>query len=1327
MDAPGHDPERLTAGEGDWLRRVRAFDWSSTPLGPLAAWPHSLRTALQVHETEIDHLRRLQALSTRLVRADEDEAALLQDVVAAAVAVTNADRGELRLMRDDGMTLGLIASHGFEGNFDAFLGTVGTASVANEAARTARRVLVEDVSQATPIDGDTRAALLRSDIRAVQASPLLARDGHVLGAITTYHGAGLPGERDLLLLDLLSRQAADWIERSRAADRLEHSERQLRSVMHQTVAGVMVTDIDGRMTYVNPCLCRMLGYREDQLLGKHVTDITDPQCIEESLEALRQLEDGTPSLTIEKQYLRADGNPLWASASTSALRGPDGVYEGAVAVIIDIGKHKALESTLREQADHLQLVLNTGKLGTWYVDLRTMAPTASDQCKANFGLAPDEPLDLQRAFDELIHPDDRNRMRRAIVHTVASHDEYDAEHRVVWPNGEVHWIVSRGRAIYDADGHAIGLTGVNFDDTGRRAAMERLRENELQLRRTVEDAPLALIIHADDGEVLQLSRSWTEQTGYSLEDAPVLQDWLRRAYGIREGSFRDAMDRLFGVDHAMLQTDIDIVTRDGQPRAWSLNASSPGALKDGRRYVVAMAMDLTERKRAEALMRRSAARAAFRVSLSDALRPLADPNEIQRAAADTLCEYLRADRVVYAEVLDDHETVRVLSEHCGNDMPSLVGEHRLSSFGEDLGARLRSGRTVVLDDVHASSTLGAAFRESYDRQHVRAHVSVPLVKAGRLEAVLSVHQATPRLWAGDEIALIEETAERTWAAIERARAEVAVRESEARLEAELGDATLLQSISAELVHEETEETLYDKIVAAAMAIMHSQFAVLQRLHPERGNGELELLAARGFTPQNQAAWTWIDAGPTSQSCGAQSLRSGARTIVTDVEQTPAMDGSADADRYRRTGISAAQSTPLYARDGQIVGMLSTHWTRPHVPAERDLRLLDILARQAADLIERRQTLEDLRAADRRKDEFLATLAHELRNPLAPLRNCLHILRAREGDDAQLHKLHGMMERQVSHMVRLVDDLMEVSRITRGEIELRKQRVMMRDVLDAAIETSRPLLEQANHHFHLDVTTEPLPLDADPVRLAQVFTNLLNNAAKYTPSGGNITLHAGRAGPWAEIRVEDDGIGLAQDMLTQVFDMFTQSEHGRAHSQGGLGIGLTLVRSLVEQHGGTVEARSAGIGRGSEFVVRLPLVGVRQVGADSMDWPIVRDPQAMSIVVADDNHESADSMALFLQMQGHDVRTVYDGRACVEAVAERKPDVVLLDLGMPLLDGYETCQQIRAMPGGDRIAVLATTGWGTDADRLRSQQSGFDAHLVKPVDPEMLLARLDALH
>jgi PAS domain S-box-containing protein len=1327
MDANGQDSHRPAAAEGDWLWRVRAFDWSSTPLGPLSAWPQALRTALQVHETEIDHLRRLQDLSTRLVRDDEVEDSLLQDVVAAAIAITAATGGELRLVRDDG-TFDVIASQGFETDFLSFLGPIGATGVAVEAHRTARRILVESAPHSPLLDDDARDALARAGIHALQASPLRARDGRVLGVLTTYHLDAPPGERDLLLLDLLARQAADWIERAHAAGRLELSERRLQTILNQTVAGVMVIDADARLSYLNPWWCRTLGYREEELVGRPLLAIVDPECHDVALQGLRDLEDGAPSLTMEKRYVCKAGGTLWGSASVNALRGPDGKFEGCVAVVVDIGEHKRLETSLRDQADRMQLALSTGRLGTWHLDLDTMTVVASDQCKANFGLRPDETLDFKRAIEELIHPEDRDALRDEILHTTRSRSDYDAEYRVVWPDGSVHWIVSRGRATFDAQGRPTSITGVNFDDTERRQATERLRENEAQLRRTIEDAPLALALHADDGQILQLSRSWIEMTGYTTEDAPILQGWLRRAYDVRDGDFTGAMDRLFDADHAMLQTDIEIVTRGGQPRTWSLNASSPGRLRDGRRYIVAMALDITERKRAEALLRLSAARAAYRVLLSDALRPLSDPAAVQRAAATTLCDYLLADRTLYAEILDDGDTVRVHYDHCRGGQPSVAGDHRMSEFGEDLGHRLRAGHTVVVDDVHVASTLGVEEIEKYAALQVRAHVSVPLVKDGRLAAIFSVHQSRPRLWTGDEIALIEETAERTWAAIERARAEEAVRASETRLEEELADATLLQSISAELVHEENEQSLHERIVSAAMAILHSDFAVLQRLHPDQGDGgELQLLAAQGFPPTATREWHWIDAGPRSQSCSAAAIRRGARNVVPDVEHEPAMIGSPDLDRYRRTGIRAVQSTPLFARDGRVVGMLSTHWREPHAPDERDLRLLDILARQAADLIERRRALEDLRQTDRRKDEFLATLAHELRNPLAPLRNCLHILRAHEGDDAQLRKLHGMMDRQVSHMVRLVDDLMEVSRITRGDIELRRQRVTLREVLESAIETSRPLLDQAGHHFHVDFTAEPLPLDADPMRLAQVFTNLLNNAAKYTPAGGNITLHAARAGEMAEVVVRDDGIGLAPEMLTQVFEMFAQSEHGRAHSQGGLGIGLTLVRSLVEQHGGTVEARSAGLGKGSEFVVRLPLMASRSQEASSAAWPVVRDPEAMSIVVADDNHESADSMALFLQMRGHEVRTVYDGRACLQAVQERRPDVVLLDLGMPVLDGYETCQQIRALPGGDQIAVLATTGWGADSDRQRSAQCGFDAHLVKPVDPALLLARLDALH
>ena len=342
------------------------------------------------------------------------------------------------------------------------------------------------------------------------------------------------------------------------------------------------------------------------------------------MEALRRLEGGMPSLTLEKRYRRKDGTTLWGSSSVSALRGPDGRYEGSVAVVIDIGEHKRLEQSLRDQADRLELALQTGRLGTWHLDLTTLETQASDQCKANFGLQPHEALNFHRAFEELIHPEDRDAMRAALTQTITAHGDYDADFRVVWPDGSVHWIVSRGRAVYDADGRAVAMTGVNFDDTERRGAMDRLRENEAQLRRTVEDAPLALCLHADDGEILNLSRHWTELTGYTKKTRRSCRSGCAARTASATATFHEAIERIFGGDHAMVQTDIEILTRNGVPRTWSLAASSPGLLKDGRRYVVAMALDITERKRAEALMRRSAARAAFRVSLSDLLRPLSD-------------------------------------------------------------------------------------------------------------------------------------------------------------------------------------------------------------------------------------------------------------------------------------------------------------------------------------------------------------------------------------------------------------------------------------------------------------------------------------------------------------------------------------------------------------------------------------------------------------------------------------------------------------------------------------------------------------------------------
>ncbi|HTO07215.1 MAG TPA: ATP-binding protein [Myxococcota bacterium] len=376
-----------------------------------------------------------------------------------------------------------------------------------------------------------------------------------------------------------------------------------------------------------------------------------------------------------------------------------------------------------------------------------------------------------------------------------------------------------------------------------------------------------------------------------------------------------------------------------------------------------------------------------------------------------------------------------------------------------------------------------------------------------------------------------------------------------------------------------------------------------------------------------------------------------------------------------------------------------------------------------DVDKEKQVEHVLREVDRRKDEFLAMLAHELRNPLAPIRNSLHVLRL-AGDGPQSERVHEMLDRQVTHLIRLVDDLLEVARITSGKIELRRERVALHEIVRSALETSRPAIERAHHRLELDLPSEPIALDADAVRLSQVLANLLNNAAKYTEEGGAIWLRAERQGRSVAISVRDTGVGIPPAMQPRVFDLFTQVDRTLGRAQGGLGIGLALVKRLVEMHGGSVSVESTGWGSGSEFTVRLPLASSESLperaAEDSSDSPGFAARRRFLVV--DDNRDAADSLALLLRLQGIDAEVAYDGESALEAVRARRPEVVLLDLGMPGMDGFEIASRVRREPELADTVLIALTGWGQPEHRQKTREAGFDGHLVKPVE----LAELQSL-
>jgi PAS domain S-box-containing protein len=375
------------------------------------------------------------------------------------------------------------------------------------------------------------------------------------------------------------------------------------------------------------------------------------------------------------------------------------------------------------------------------------------------------------------------------------------------------------------------------------------------------------------------------------------------------------------------------------------------------------------------------------------------------------------------------------------------------------------------------------------------------------------------------------------------------------------------------------------------------------------------------------------------------------------------------------------------------------------------RLEDNLRRLAADLSE----------AGRRKDEFLAVLAHELRNPLAPLSNAVQVLRRSGSDGEALQSASDMLERQVRQMTRLVDDLLDMSRITQGKIELRRERVALGPIVEQAVEAARGLYRAPDHELIVRVPAEPVHVHADPTRLAQVVGNLLNNGAKFTNPGGHVWLTVEKDAGSAVIRVRDDGIGIAPDQLPRLFQMFIQVDTTLERSRDGLGIGLALVKTLVEMHDGTVEAHSAGLGRGSEFVVRLPLLEAEPAPPPAAISARPAPPvPPRRILIVDDNEDGAESLAILLRLDGHETFTAHDGVEAVEAAGRLRPDVVLLDIGLPELNGYEACRRIREQPWAKDVMLVAVTGWGQDVDRQRSREAGFDAHTVKPVDHDALV-------
>ena len=544
---------------------------------------------------------------------------------------------------------------------------------------------------------------------------------------------------------------------------------------------------------------------------------------------------------------------------------------------------------------------------------------------------------------------------------------------------------------------------------------------------------------------------------------------------------------------------------------------------------------------------------------------------------------------------------------------------------------------------------------------------------------------------------------------ERKRAELALRENEENLRRAASEAAKAAEVNAKF------RTMFEQ---------GTQFAGILSLEGRVVEANRLCLDACGFTRDDvmgklfwECGW-WNRSATIAKTVQIACLKAANGTPFRSESDYFMADGS-----ERCVDLSIA---PVLDTTGRVIFVAATGTDiTDRKQAEEQLRQSEHRLRETADELQKvAATLSD---ADRRKNEFLAMLAHELRNPLAPIRNALQVIKVTSGNEDSVQSASAIMERQIAQMVRLVDDLLDISRITTSKIELRRQRVDLLSIIAQAIETSRPVLESARQELTVKLPPQSLNLNADPIRLAQVFGNLINNSCKYSDPNGRIWLTVEQNGDEASVSVKDTGVGIPAKMLPNIFEMFTQVDQSLERSQGGLGIGLALVQRLVEMHGGSVSVKSDGPGKGSEFTVRLPmLAGVGQPPAPQVTISKPAPAIARRILVVDDNRDSAASLAMLLKFTGNETRTAFDGLEAVEAAAAFQPEVVLLDIGLPKLNGFEAARQIRDQASGRCPVLIALTGWGQEEDRRRSKEAGFDGHMVKPVDHANLMKLLEEL-
>jgi PAS domain S-box-containing protein len=868
-----------------------------------------------------------------------------------------------------------------------------------------------------------------------------------------------------------------------------------------------------------------------------------------------------------------------------------------------------------------------------------------------------------------------------------------------------------------------GLAILAVDITERKASEDALRRSEVSFHELVKGATEAIWVLDEDAQIVLINPRMAELLGAAPHEILGRPKW----------------DFLFDEDRAAAialfergrlggceQGDFRLRRTDQRP-IWTMMAARPLFDDDGRfRGGLDRFIDITERRRAEEALRESEARSR---QLADKQALLIEAGRILGSSLDYESTLAQVCRLVVPELADwcsidllaESGTIRRVAFALADPAhEALVRELRSHEWPrpEDDPALMRvlqSGELLlhseITDEILARGARSEQQLERLKSLRLSSVMVVPLTGRGRtLGAITLVTADSGRRFEQHDVRLAQQLAGRAALAVDNAwlfsEAQEAARRREEVLQQHLRveeQLMLLLDASDTLSASLDLPAVLDAILALARRLIPADAYAVWRYNAS--SSQWSIVSSSGLSAEYQQAS--IRVLETAPGMLEQPV------IAENVDLLPMLE-----DRrafYQREGVRSLLAVTLRVH-GTVSGTLVFYYRSPHKFSTVELRVGSALANLAASALGTAELYEELKANDRRKDEFLAMLAHELRNPLAAMASACQVAKYGAGHDDHRWSL-GIIETQLKHLARLIDDLLDVSRITRGKIVLQLKHVDLRPILESAVGVVRPLIDDKGHRLTIELGSEPLPLHADPTRLEQVLVNLLNNAAKYTPARGHLAVSAESAEREIVISVRDDGIGMTRELLARAFELFAQGDRSVARSEGGLGIGLTLVKSLVEMHGGTIVAASAGPNRGSQFTIRLPR---SESAPTDIEQPREHSARGsgLTILVVEDNEDTARAMARLLRLLGHDVNVVLDGHAALSEARARRPDVILLDLGLPGMDGYEVAKTLRDEGFGDTL-IIAVSGYGEEQARQRTRDCGFNHHLVKPVDIDTL--------